>query len=233
MNQRVAVGVLGFLLCVVAFLGWRILALRARDLGPAEVAVLTSEPETHATATAFVAAWRRDLDSTYLANATVGLAGDGIRSETTEVRVHRNGQSLVNRDSTIFYQRDGQTETCRQTNTELFCTPPSPAPTPGEDEAELTTLLVEPGRQYRTTEGQESGCFVLEVDLSLAVRPLRFGNSAEICFDPSSGALRSSVIQRDNREDFAFVGDISDVVLESDLRGRFPEPIIQSFFETP
>ena len=224
MNERLAVGVLGFLLCVVAFLGWRILAVRARDLGSAEVAVRASEPETHASATAFVAAWRRDLDSTYLANATVGLAGDGIRSETTEVRV---------RDSTIFYQRDGQTETCRQTNTELFCTPPSPAPTPGEDEAELTTLLVEPGRQYRTTEGQESGCFVLQVDLSLAVRPLRFGNSAEICFDPSSGALRSSVIQRDNREDFAFVGDISGVVLESDLRGRFPEPIIQSFFETP
>ena len=154
------------------------------------------------------------------------------KSETEEVRARRNGQLVVNRDSTIYYQHDGVTETCRQTTSEVFCTPPAPTPTFSEQLAELNALLVETGRRYATDYSSDSGCFEFELDLSMGAATTLFGRSARYCFNPD-GVLVSTVIQRQNREDFVEVSTVGTTGLESALSGLFPEPIIQQFLNSP
>lgn len=229
MNQRWAVAALAFLTVLVALLTWRILLLRSPDSAPE-----TSPPlDTSITAgEEFISAWTKDQQATYVATATVGLRGDGVKSETEEVRARRNGQLLVNRDSTIYYQRDGVTETCRQTTSEVFCTPPASTPSFSEQLTELKSLLVETGRRYRTTYAVDSGCFEFVLDLSQGAPTTLFGRSATYCFD-TDGVLVSTVIQRQNREDFVEVGNIATADLEAALSGLFPEPIIQRFLDAP
>ncbi len=231
MNQRLAVATLAFLLLVVAFLTWRVVTLGSPDAAPAPSSTTIESPVT-AAAEAFVSAWTKDQQATYVATATVGLRGDGVKSETVEIRARRNGQLVVNRDSTIYYQHDGVTETCRQTASEVFCTPPASTPTFPEQLIELNALLIETGRSYITSHSSDSGCFELELDLSQGTATTLFGRSSTYCFNPD-GLLVSTVIRRQNREDFVEVDDLATAGLESALSGVFPEPIIQQFLSAP
>ncbi|NNF54457.1 MAG: hypothetical protein HKN03_08445 [Acidimicrobiales bacterium] len=230
MNQRSAVAVLAFLLMAVAFLTWRVLALRSTAVAPPSPSPTTESSVT--AAEAFVSAWTKDQQATYVATATVGLRGDGVKSETEEVRARRHGQLMINRDSTIYYQHDGVTETCRQTPSEIFCTPPASTPTFSEQLNELNDLLIETGRRYRTTLSEDPGCFDFELDRSQGPATTLFGQAATYCFDPD-GVLVSTLIQRQNREDFVEVSDVATTGLESALTGLFPEPIIEQFLSAP
>lgn len=231
MNQRFGVAVLTFLVVVVAFLTWRVLSLRSPDAVPTASSATTAST-FNAAADAFVTAWTQDQQATYAATVKVGLRGDGLKSETEEVRARRNGQLLVNRDSTIYYEHEGVTETCRQTASELFCTPPASAPTLAEQLVELHALLTETGRRYFTTQSADPGCFDFELDLSQGSATTMFGQSATYCFD-SDGVLVSTVVRRQNREDFVEVSDVATTGLETTLSGLFPEPILQQFLNSP
>ncbi len=231
MNQRWAVAALAFLAVTVVFLTWRVLTLGSPDAVSAPSSPTIETPVT-ADAEAFVSAWTKDQQATYVATATVGLRGDGVISETEEVRARRNGQLVVNRDSTIYYQHDGVTETCRQTTSEVFCTPPASTPTFSEQQTELSALLIETGRRYITTSSGDSRCFDFELDLSKGPATILFGRSATYCFD-TDGVLVSTVIQRQNRQDFVEVSDVATTGLESALTGLFPEPIIERFLNAP
>lgn len=182
-------------------------------------------------AQAFMVDWLRSETAEYIAFADVGLTGNGVAASNEDIIVQRNGQRLINRDSSIIYQRDGETETCRQTFEDLFCTPPSPIPSLAEKEADLRALFFGNDWSYRVRFASQVGCFDLKLDLSKGPLVPDYGLESLYCFDATTGALKSRVVERVNRTETYSTSDISDVPEENELRGVFPEAILDRFFQ--
>ncbi len=229
MSNRAAGLLLASLLAICAFLGWRIWLLTQDELVSDNLsAPTTTEPDA---SRAFLAAWRADEQASYIAFATSGLVGNGISASTEDIIVRHEGELLINRDNSIIYQRDGESETCRQTTNELFCTPPVVVGTYDERAEVVASLMTGPDARYSVTYSDNVGCFDLALDLSKGSITDDFGLFSEFCFDPATNALLSRSVERVNRTESFEVSDISDVVEENDLRGVFPEAILDRFFQ--
>ncbi|MFW2380550.1 MAG: hypothetical protein ACN4GZ_02245 [Acidimicrobiales bacterium] len=230
MSNRVLTVVLVALIGVCGFFGWRIWELTRGDL--TEGVALSSSPSTQPDATeSFLRSWKASESTDHIAFARVGLTGNGVAAFTDDIVVQRGNQRLTNRDGSIIYERDGQTETCRQTRTELFCTPASSVPTPAEREQQLRELLTGDGWSYRVNFTPRSGCYELHLDLSRGPVTGSYGLETEYCFDLATGAVASKVVRRVNRTESYQASDISDEFEESDLQGVFPVPILERFFQ--
>lgn len=228
MSNRVLTTILVALVSVCGFFGWRIWVLTQADL--TDGVALSDPPATEADASeSFLRDWRTSEKVDHFSFAKVGLTGNGLAAFTDDIIVQRNGERLINRDSSIIYERDGETETCRQTRTELFCTPPSPVPTAEEREAQLRTLLMGESWSYRATFAPRAGCYQLQLDLSKGPVTPEYGLETEYCFDAATGAVRTKVVHRVNRTESYEASEISNEFEESDLRGVFPVPILERF----
>ena len=231
MSNRAAGSLLAVLLIICALLSWRIWVLTGGDLADEAPALAQAPTGDDGAAAAFLKAWRGNETADYIAFADVGLRGNGVAASTEDIIVQRNGQRLINRDSSIIYERDGETETCRQTFEELFCTPPSPLPSLAEEEAEVRALFLGDEWRYRARYSIEPNCFDLKLDLSKGSLVPEFGLESTYCFDPATGALSSRLVERVNRSETYTASDISDVPEESELRGVFPVAILERFFQ--
>jgi hypothetical protein len=230
MSTRVLAVVLAALLGLCGFFAWRILVLTQTELSD-DVDLsnsLAAEPDA---VESFLSAWRTSQDADYIAFANVGLTGNGVAAFTEDVVVQRDGERLVNRDSSIIYERDGETETCRQTLSELFCTPAVPVATSQEREAQLRNLLIGETWSYRVRFTARSGCYELRLDLSRGPVTSDYGLETDYCFDATTGAVHSKIVRRVNRTESYEASDISNEFEESDLRGVFPVPILKRFFQ--
>ncbi|MBT8241025.1 MAG: hypothetical protein KJN63_07340 [Acidimicrobiia bacterium] len=230
MSNRVLTMILVALVGACGFLGWRTWELTQTDLS--EGVALSSPPITEVDAApSFLRAWKTAETTNYIAFAKVGLTGNGLAAFTEDIVVQRNGQRLVNRDSSIIYERDGETETCRQTRRELFCTPAAPVPTAEDREAQLRELLTGENWSYRAEFSPQSGCYQLRLDVSRGPVTPEYGLEADYCFDPMTGAMKSKVVRKVNRTESYEASEISNNVEESDLRGVFPVAILERFFQ--
>jgi hypothetical protein len=230
MSSRALVTVLAGLIGLCGFLGWRIWVLTQTDLldGTAQSASPAAEPDA---SDSFLRAWKVSETSDYIAIAKVGLTGNGIAAFTEDIVAQRGDERLVNRDGSIIYERDGETETCRQTLSELFCTPAVPAATSQEREVQLRDLVIGDDWSYAVSFGPRSGCYELRLDLSRGPVVAEFGLETDYCFDPATGAVRTKIVRRVNRTESYEASDISNEFEESDLRGVFPVPILERFFQ--
>ena len=231
MSNRVAGGLLAVLLVICGLLSWRIWVLTAGDLLDEAPPLAQSPSGDDGAAAAFLKAWRGNETADYIAFADVGLSGNGVAASTEDIIVQRNGQRLINRDNSIIYERDGETETCRRTFEELFCTPPSPKASLAEREADVQALFLGDEWSYRARYSDEANCFDLKLDLSKGSLVPEFGLESTYCFDAATGALRSRLVERVNRSESYIAIDISNVPEESELRGVFPEAIHERFFQ--
>lgn len=137
----------------------------------------------------------------------------------------------MNRDSSIIYERDGETETCRQTRRELFCTPTAPIQTSQDREAQLRELLTGEDWSYRAVFLPQPGCFRLRLDPSRGPVTREYGLETDFCFDANTGAVQSKVVRKLNRTESYQASDIDNDFEESDLRGVFPVAILERFFQ--
>jgi hypothetical protein len=230
MSNRALTGILVALVGLCGFFGWRIWELTQTDLS--DRVALSNPPTTEPDAApSFLRDWRIAETTDYIAFATVGLTGNGLAAFTEDIVVQRNGERLTNRDSSIIYERGGETETCRQTQRELFCTPIAPVPTLEEREAQLRKLLIGEEWSYRATFGDRSGCYHLDLDVSRGPVVPDYGLETDYCFDPATGAVKSKVVRRVNRTESYEASDISNDIEERDLQGVFPVAILERFFQ--
>ena len=230
MNNRVLAMILFALVGVCGFLGWRIWELTQTDLSRG--ATQSSPPITETDAAPrFLRAWKTAETTDYIAFAKVGLSGNGLAAFTEDIVVQRNGQRLVNRDSSIIYERDGETETCRQTRRELFCTPPAPVPTAEDREAQLRKLLTGENWSYRAVFLPQADCYQLRLDMSKGPVTPEYGLETDYCFDPMTGAVKTKVVRKVNRTESYEASEISNDFDESELRGVFPAAILERFFQ--
>lgn len=230
MSNRSAAVLLAVLLLICGLLSWRIWVLTSGEL-TGETPLARAPAGDDGAASAFVEAWRRNETAEYIAFVDVGLRGNGVAAGTEDIIVQRNGERLINRDNSIIYERDGQTETCRQTFEELFCTPPAPVSSLADREADLRTLFFDEDWSYRVRFATEVGCFDLKLDLSKGPLVPDYGLESKYCFDAATDALKSRVTKGVNRTETYSASDISDVPEESELRGVFPEAILDRFFQ--
>ena len=229
MSNRAAGTLLAALVGLCGFLGWRIWVLTQDDFGVApDIPTTTTLADA---APGFVTAWRANEEATYLTFATVGLAGNGVSAFTEDVVVRRNGMMLINRDSSIIFQRDGETETCRQTANELFCTPPEPIGSVEERVETVEALMVGPDARYQVNYAATAGCYDLKVDLSKGSVDPDFGLLSTYCFDGGTGALASRSVERVNRVETYETDGVSAQVRRSDLAELFPAALLDRFFE--
>ncbi len=230
MSNRALGVVLAALLGLSGFFGWRIWLLTQSDLsdGVADSASTTTEPDAIGS---FLNAWKTSETADHIAFAKVGLTGNGVAAFTEDIVAQRGGERLVNRDGSIIYERDGETETCRQTLNELFCTPAVPAATSQEREEQLRSLLEGEDWSYRASFTARSGCYELRLDLSRGPLTSEYGLETDYCFDAATGAVRSKVVRRVNRTESYEASDISSEFEERDLQGVFPVPILERFFQ--
>ncbi len=230
MSNRSASGLLAALLLICGLLSWRIWILTSSDLA-ADTPLAAAPAGDDGSAAAFIDVWLKNETSDYIAFVDVGLRGNGVAATTEDIIVQRNGQRLINRDSSIIYERDGETETCRQTFEDLFCTPPAPIAPLAQQEADLRALFFGDAWSYRVRFANRVGCFELKLDLSKGPLVPDYGLESTYCFDAATGALKSRVVERVNRTETYSASDISDVPEESELRGVFPEAILNRFFQ--
>lgn len=229
MSNRALAVLLAVLVTVCGFLVWRIWELTRGDLG-ASVTTTTTVGELDAT-DAFLTAWSAAQEVDHVAFARVGLTGDGIAAFTDDVVVQRGEQRLINRDGSIIYERDGETETCREAGSELFCTPARPIATVDARAQELERLLASDQWSYRARFSSTVGCYELRLDLSRGPVTSNYGLETDFCFDASTGAVLSKIVRRVNRTESYEVSEVSADVRRDDLHGVFPEPILERFFQ--
>lgn len=229
MRPPLGAAALGFLLAICAFLGWRAYVLTSTDAGfePPPSTTTTSPPEDSAE---YLAAWERSQESDYLVVATSVLKNDSATLTSDEIRVQYQGWRLLDFDGTIVFEHDGVSETCRQTSTEVFCTPPVEVASVEAELAGFETLLRGPEARYRVTLSAEAGCFDIALDPSKGSPDDRFGIDTAQCFDLDSGALASSLVNRINRTEIYRASEISSEVPRARLEGLFPEPMLDEFF---
>ncbi|NNE95927.1 MAG: hypothetical protein HKN24_07855 [Acidimicrobiales bacterium] len=229
MSNRALAVLLTILVAICGFLVWRIWELTRGDLGAA-----ISTPPTTAAADAtdaFLTAWSAAQAVDHIAFARVGLAGGGISAFADDIVVQRGDQRLVNRDGSIIYERDGETETCREAGSELFCTPPKPIATVAERAEELRRLVASDQWSYRVRFSPTVGCYELRLDLSRGEVTQNYGLQTDYCFDAATGAVESKIVRRVNRTESYEVSELSGEVRAEKLRDVFPEPILERFFQ--
>lgn len=219
MSDRLGVSVLTGLLIVIAFLGWRILVLLGPEAGfePPGSTTTTTVPDA---GSAFVDAWRRGLEGEYLMEGVRVREGGGETARSAEIVANVRGRRLVNIDGTIVYRNAEMSRTCRQTISELFCTPERPV---ADDE--LSAISKSDGR-YRVAPGHVAGCYDVVLDPSVGSPDPRFGTEASFCFDAATGAVVSSRVVGLNRSDTWEADSLESEVTADRLAGRFPQPLI-------
>jgi hypothetical protein len=229
MRPPIGAAALGFLLAICAFLGWRAYVLTSTDAGfePPPSTTTTSPRDDSAK---YLAAWERSQEADYFVVATSVLENESSSLTSEEIRAHYQGWRLIDFDGTIVFERNGVSETCRETPTEVFCTPPVEAASIDGQRASLEALLQGPMTRYRVTLSDEAGCFDIALDASKGPPDDRFGIDARQCFDLESGALARSRVRKINRTEIYDASEILPEVAPARLRGLFPEPILEEFF---
>ncbi len=229
MRPPIGAAALGFLLAICAFLGWRAYVLTNTDAGfePPPSTTTTRPPEDSAE---YLAAWERSEEADYFVVATSVLGNDSATLTSDEIRAHYQGSRLLDSDGTIVFEHDGVSETCRRTSTEVFCTPPVEVASIEAERASIEMLLRGPEARYRVMLSAQAGCFDIALDPSKGPPDDRFGIDATQCFDLDSGALARSRVNRINRTEIYETSETSPEVSRATLRGLFPEPILEEFF---
>lgn len=173
---------------------------------------------------AFVAAWRRSLTGTYVAEQIVERRLVSGRTFSSEVTIAQRPPDRVRSDSSGTEGRVG--------GRRFGCVPDGgcrfggAAPPYADDVAEeldlLRAMVVSDTPLYRVE--RDDGCFVLVLQARILAPP--YGEDATFCFDAATGALRRSVVHRAEATDTTTTVDLraavrpSDLALPSELRAR-------------
>lgn len=172
----------------------------------------------------FVAAWQRSLSSTYRAEGRFRrtVAGERLIDDPLVIVQRRPDRITLGFGSwdgvvggrAVHCEREGQTGPF------VDCYVGEPADQVALDRAEMDevrALVLGPQRRYDvvTASGSE-GCYevVGRPPLPLAAR---FGDRAEVCFDPATGARRRVRIERGNATDLIVLREITTEVGAADL----------------
>ena len=177
-------------------------------------------PDDGAAAAAFIDAWERGRNATFLRTGTYerrsDVTGSAISSE--DVLAQRPPRRLHRQLGGIDGRDDRRTLSCPSTpsgDPPADCTLGDPGgPSYAEDVerevAALQTLLGGPTPVYAVGAGPEPGCYELVL---LRVEPRApFGREARFCFDAATGAPTNSRV--------AYEGGIVEVIAVTELRGE-------------
>lgn len=173
----------------------------------------------------FVAAWQRSLSSTYRAEGRFRrtVAGEQLIDDPLVIVQRRPDRITLGFGSwdgvvggrAVHCEREGRTGPF------VNCYTGEPADQVALDRAEMEeirSLVLGPQRRYDVGTSSSEGCYqvVGRPPVPLATR---FGDRAEVCFDPSTGARRRVRVERADAVDITILSEITDDVGASE----FPE----------
>lgn len=174
---------------------------------------------------AFLAAWRRSLTGTYVAQQVVERRLVSGRTFSSEVTIAQRPPDRIRSDSGGTAGRvDGRRFGCVPDGGCRFGGDAAPYANDVGEELDLLRTMVDSATPlYRVERGDDDGCFVLVLQARILAPP--YGEDATFCFDAATGALRRSVVHRAEATDTTTTVDLradvrpSDLALPEELRG--------------
>ena len=181
-------------------------------------------PDGPSATEAFLAAWRRSLTGTYVAEQVVERRLVSGRSFSSEVIIAQRPPDRIRDGSSGLEGRvDGRRFGCVPDGGCRFGGEAAPYRQEVEEEMDLLRAIVDAAVPlYRVVHGDDDGCYVLVLRARILAPP--YGEDATFCFDARTGALRRSVVHRAEATDTTTTVDLradvrpSDLTLPPDLR---------------
>jgi hypothetical protein len=183
-------------------------------LAPVETLVPPDQAEN---VEAFVDAWRRYRDATFVAEMTFErVLTTGERLSNTRVIVQDPPRRLVRQgDSSLTTDSDGSL-LCEPFADEIRCTTQAGIDYDGTVEAEIVQWrkAVEGESPQYALLVPEPGCFELQLVTEIVAPP--YGSATRLCFDEDTGALARRQIIRDTATDTEEATRITATVTDAD-----------------
>lgn len=195
-------------------------ALAVRDFSPTRIEEPHGVVHSGAAAEAFLAAWEHMLNGTWVVRAVFTRHVPGRQPLVGEIHEAQRPPDRLRRGlGTIEARVNGRRTACAQpADGPVQCRDGGPAPPYEEDVAAELALL----RGYVTGAGrlydvgaENRGCFRLTLRARILAPP--YGDTARLCFDAATGALRSVDVERGQARDETRAIEIRPDPTEADL----------------
>lgn len=173
--------------------------------------------EQQSNARAFLAAWQRYRQATFVTELTLDRRlNDGQTLSTTRIMVQQPPRRVVRQLNSVSTLGDAGEVSCDKVEDQTVCTPGNGQTYDASVQSELVawaTAFAGSAPAY-FIDVAEPGCYELNLARALAAPP--YGAFARFCFDDATGALRARQVVRETGTDTEQATRISVTITDAD-----------------